>query len=220
MGREPRGVRLDHAFQRSRSGQSHQCGRQQRRIVFSGDIGQWGKPLIRDPSVFEFADHIVMESTYGDRNHRSHEETLEELGEIFRTASRAHGNILIPAFAVGRSQNLLYYMSKYYDEWGLKGWHIFLDSPMAIRATGVYVRHRAEYDEEARALWGGKKALPMLSNVHFTRTSKQSMAINNIHSGAIIMAGSPLSQVATPRTPFRVGNDRINLLNTRAASLR
>ena len=165
-----------------------------RKLVFSGDLGPNGAPILRDPTVIGEADLVLMESTYGDRNHRSHEETLEELGGIFREASRAHGNILIPAFAVGRSQNLLYYMSKYHDEWGLKGWHIFLDSPMAIRATGVYVRHRAEYDEEARTLWGGKKKLPMLSNVHFTRTSKQSMAINNVHSGAIIMAGSGMCE--------------------------
>ena len=165
-----------------------------RKLVFSGDLGPNGAPILKDPAIIKDADLVVMESTYGDRNHRSQEETLEELGGIFRSASRASGNILIPAFAVGRSQNLLYYMSKYYDEWGLKGRHIFLDSPMAIRATGVYARHRAEYDKEARELWGGTELPAMLSNVHFTRTTKQSMAINNIRSGAIIMAGSGMCE--------------------------
>ena len=165
-----------------------------RKLVFSGDLGPNGAPILKDPAIIKDADLVLMESTYGDRNHRSHEETLEELGGIFRSASRASGNILIPAFAVGRSQNLLYYMSKHYEDWGLKGWHVFLDSPMAIRATGVYVRHRDEYDEEARELWSGRRQLPMMSNVHFSRTSKQSMAINNIRSGAIIMAGSGMCE--------------------------
>ena len=97
---------------------------------------------------------------------------------------RAAQQIGIPKRISGQDLGCLHHQGE------LDNWEIFLDSPMAIRATGVYVRHRAEYDEEARALWGGKKQLPMMSNVHFSRTSKQSMAINNIRSGAIIMAGS------------------------------
>jgi len=165
-----------------------------RKLVFSGDLGPKGAPILRDPAVVQEADLVLMESTYGDRRHRSQEQTLAELSEIFAEASRARGNILIPAFAVGRSQNLIYLMGKHFEEWGLRGWHIFLDSPMAIRATGVYARHRDEYDAEARRLWGKGQLANVLPNLHFTRTSKQSMAINRLHSGAIIMAGSGMCE--------------------------
>jgi len=167
---------------------------QTRKLVFSGDLGPDGAPILRDPAIIADADLVVMESTYGDRRHRSTEDTLQELSEIFREASRSHGNILIPAFAVGRSQNLIYYMGKHYQDWGLEGWHIFLDSPMAIRATGVYARHSSEYDREARELWAQRPLGEILPNLRFTRTSQQSMGINKVHSGAIIMAGSGMCE--------------------------
>ena len=87
------------------------------------------------------ADLVLMESTYGDRLHRSREATLEEFGGILRAARRDGGNVLIPAFAVGRSQDILYELAMHFDEWQLGDWQVFLDSPMAIEATGVYWKH-------------------------------------------------------------------------------
>ncbi len=160
------------------------------RIVFSGDLGHKGAPILRDPTVIRQADLVVMESTYGDRSHRSWESTWEEMGEILRTALTARGNVLIPAFAVGRTQELLYMFQEYYKEWGLDAWNIFLDSPMAIEATEVYSRHWQLYDEEAAKAHKHNGGMFTLPNLRMSRTANQSMAINKIRSGAIVIAGS------------------------------
>lgn len=162
----------------------------ERRLVFSGDLGHRGAPILRDPARVTQADLVVMESTYGDRNHRAWDNTWQELGEVLRAAREGHGNILIPAFAIGRTQELLYVFQQYYRDWGLAAWNIFVDSPMAIEATEVYARHWDLYDAEAaraRTDNGGPFSLP---NLHFSRTPNQSMAINRIRSGAIVIAGA------------------------------
>ncbi len=167
----------------------------ERKIVFSGDLGHAGAPILRDPARIREADLVLMESTYGDRLHRTREETIEELGEIFTRARHGKGNILIPAFAVGRSQDLLYFFSQHRRDWRLDDWTVFLDSPMAIEASRVYARYAHLYDKEAAALWnrsgGGEGLLP-----HFilSRTANQSRAINKIRSGAIILAGSGMCE--------------------------
>lgn len=161
-----------------------------RKLVFSGDLGHRGAPILHDPSLIEEADLVLMESTYGDRLHRPWEETWKEIMEIVEAVGNDRGNILIPAFAVGRSQRLLYMFAKYYREWDVGHWQIFLDSPMAIQATEVYVRHSELYDREAAELWRRNKAQALLPNLHISRTSNQSMQLNRIRSGAIIIAGS------------------------------
>jgi metallo-beta-lactamase family protein len=166
-----------------------------RKVVFSGDLGHVGAPILRDPVTIEEADLVLMESTYGDRLHRSREGTIGELAEIFAEARHARGNILIPAFAVGRSQELLYFLSQHRDEWRLDDWTVFLDSPMAIQASTVYARYAHLYDEEAADLWnrrgGGEGLLPRFQ---LSRTATQSRAINRIQSGAIIIAGSGMCE--------------------------
>jgi metallo-beta-lactamase family protein len=112
-------------------------GSDEKTLVFSGDLGYRDAPVMESPRHLKNADAVVMESTYGDRCHRPYGETMEELGSVFNTARANDGNILIPAFSVGRTQDLLYLMAENYDKWGLKDWHIFLDSPMAIDATAV-----------------------------------------------------------------------------------
>jgi metallo-beta-lactamase family protein len=165
-------------------------GGQERRLVFSGDLGKWEAPILRDPTLLQHADIVLMESTYGDRLHRSFDETLRELKEIIAMARESDGNILIPSFAVGRSQELLYIFAKYYQPWQLAHWQIFLDSPMAIEATQVYMRHKELYDVEAHALFDKNQKKPLLPNLTLTRTANQSMKLNMFHSGAIIIAGS------------------------------
>lgn len=162
----------------------------ERKLVFSGDLGVANRPILRDPTYIEEADIVIMESTYGDRLHRPVQETMEEMDEIFRETSRARGNILIPAFAVGRTQHLIHEFARHYQDWHLDQWQIFLDSPMAIEATAVYARHTELYDEESAELWQRNQHTPLLPNFHFSRTSKQSMNLNRVSSGAIIIAGS------------------------------
>ena len=165
-------------------------GGERRKIVFSGDLGQKGAPILRDPTPIGEADIVIMESTYGDRLHRSHEDTMAELGAIIARTRADSGNILIPAFAVGRTQDILYHFARNHDVWGLGDWRIFLDSPMAIQATGVYLRHSDIYDREAAALWQRNGEHSLLPNLTLSRTGRQSMQLNRVRSGAIIIAGS------------------------------
>lgn len=163
---------------------------QQKTLVFSGDIGQHDTPIINDPTRIQHADAIIMESTYGNRYHRDREDTVAELGEIVAAAHRDGGNILIPAFAIGRSQELLYHLGNHYTEWGLKDWQIFLDSPMAIEASKVYWEYPQLYDEETTRLRKGIHEMPRLDNIHFSKSVEESKSIANYKGGAIVIAGS------------------------------
>jgi metallo-beta-lactamase family protein len=174
-----------------------------RKLVLSGDLGHAGAPILRNPEAVREADLVMLESTYGDREHRSWEATLAELGEVFRAARQGEGNILIPAFAIGRSQELLYFLKTYRKEWGIDNWTIFLDSPMAIQATEVYAKHWKLFDAETtrrRKKDGDPFAIP---NLHFSRTAAQSMAINRIRTGAIVIAGSGMCDGGRIRHHFK-----------------
>ena len=165
-------------------------GQEQRKLVFSGDLGHAGAPILRDPSIVADADMVLLESTYGDRLHRSRESTLQELQTVLEEALRGQGNILVPAFAVGRTQELLYLFGEHFTEWNLQNWWMFVDSPLAIEATQVYLKHSDLYEPEARKLFRHDRRHPLLPNLQFSRTAQQSMAINRIRSGAFIIAGS------------------------------
>lgn len=158
-----------------------------RTLVFSGDLGYRDAPVMNSPYRVKHADTVLMESTYGDRMHRPFDETIKELMEVFEAARANQGNILIPAFTVGRTQDLLYLMAEHYDEWRLDKWRVFLDSPMAIEATDTYAKYRHLYGAK---LFGPDSHLLNLPNFHTTRTTEESMMINEIRSGAIIIAGS------------------------------
>jgi len=158
-----------------------------RTLVFSGDLGYRDAPLMNATRRLTRADAVLMESTYGDRLHRPVEDTLTELTGVFESARAAQGNILIPAFTVGRTQDLLYLMAEHFDRWHLGDWTIFLDSPMGIKATETYSRYRHLF---AAQLFEPKSDNPELPNLYATRTSEESMTINNVESGAIIIAGS------------------------------
>jgi len=160
---------------------------QKRTLVFSGDLGYRDAPVMDPPARLKKADVVIMESTYGDRLHRVFDDTISELAEIFDTARAAQGNILIPAFTVGRTQDLLYLMSENEKAWGLGNWQIFIDSPMGIDATSVYSRYRNLYGVD---LFSPGSNQPNLPNVFMTRSTEESMTINPIQSGAIIIAGS------------------------------
>ncbi len=161
-----------------------------RRIVFSGDLGQYDSPILRDPESPREADLVVMESTYGDRRHKDRARSLLELGDLIRDSDTNRSTIVVPAFAVGRSQELLYQLGKHAGEWALHRWEIFLDSPLAIEATAIYWRHQHLFDEEADALRREFESMPELPNLHFARTADESKRISRLGKGAIIIAGS------------------------------
>lgn len=164
-----------------------------RTLVFSGDLGSTCSPLMKDPAILKHADVLMLESTYGDRDHRCNEDTLDELAEILQQAHKDGGNVLIPAFSVGRTQDILFHLGRFYQEGRLPQHTVYLDSPMAIRANDIYFRHRDDFDEENRAMLKKHNIhnvddwLPILK---LTPTPQESMAINNVKSGAIIVAGS------------------------------
>lgn len=165
-------------------------GGNERKIVFSGDLGQYDTPILKDPEPIDQADFVLMESTYGGRRHRDREQTIAELGQILTSERSRRGNILIPAFSIGRSQEIMYQLGKHYEEWDLQRFQIFLDSPMAIEASKVYWENTHLYDEEASRLRTENGGMPLLPNLKLSRHPEESMAINRIRSGVIVIAGS------------------------------
>ncbi|GAA4865210.1 MBL fold metallo-hydrolase [Luteimonas vadosa] len=179
-----------------------------RKLVFSGDLGPTGTPILRDPVAVGDADLVLLESTYGDREHRDRDRTVGELGEILETAWRSGGVVLIPAFAVGRSQELLYRFAAQADAWQMDRWRIFLDSPMAAKVVDVYARHQDLFDAEARAVWSQRPSPFEMPNLRMTRTTEESMAINRLAGGAIIVAGSGMATGGRILHHFRHRLDR------------
>lgn len=165
-------------------------GEAPRRLVFSGDIGPKGTPILRDPEPIADADIVLMESTYGNRLHRSRSDTVDELGRVFGEAYRSGGNIVIPAFAVGRTQELLYWMAENYEDWGVDRFRIYLDSPMAGKVLSVYEKHDDIFDDEARRLWASRRQPLRLPNLRVTESVDESQALNREEGGAVIIAGS------------------------------
>ena len=159
------------------------------KLVFSGDLGQPERPILRNPAVIEEADILIIESTYGDRTHKDLATTREELiGIVEHTLER--GNVIVPAFAVGRTQEILYHLHRLTREGRLKNLKIFVDSPMATRATEITRQHLELFDDAARdlAVWHDQgKKLPYL---HFTTSAEESKSLNQIRSGAIIISAS------------------------------
>lgn len=161
-----------------------------KKLVFSGDLGQSSIPILRDPTPVNYADILLLESTYGDRCHRDQQSTYQEISDVFSEANAREGKILIPAFAVGRTQELLYLFARHYEEWGVANWQIFLDSPLAINATEIYERHHREYDREAAAFYGRAGFKDLLPNLRYSRTAEESIQLNRLDSGVVIIAGS------------------------------
>jgi len=164
---------------------------QQRRVVFSGDLGYNGRVILRDPTPPPQADVVVMETTYGDRLHKQLQPSIEELYEAVTDTFRRGGNVIIPSFALERTQEILYYLREGLEADLLPGsMQVFLDSPMAISATEIFRRHSECYDKEACELFRNGQDPFDFPGLHFTRETAASMALNRISGGAVIIAGS------------------------------
>src|SRR5262249_23099999 len=161
-----------------------------RTVVFSGDLGPRGAPLHRDPVPFERADVVFMESTYGDRDHRSAHETSTQTREVIKKAVEASGKILVPVFAIGRTQLLLYLLAGAFQRGTLPRFPIYIDSPMAIKATKIYGKHNELFDEEALAMMGSGELRDNLESVSFCPSAEDSRALNDVPSPCLIMAGA------------------------------
>lgn len=159
-------------------------------VVFSGDLGPRGAPLLGDPVPFKHADVVILESTYGDRNHRSLRETALEAREIIRNAVAAKAKMLVPVFAVGRTQLLLYLLAGAFQRQTLPSFPIYLDSPMAVEATKVYGRHAELFDAEARGMVKTGELRASLQTARPCRSAQESRALNSVRGPCLIMAGS------------------------------
>lgn len=160
-----------------------------RTVVFSGDVGQWNKPIIRDPSLFERADYVIMESTYGDRRHPQVGDVEAQLCAVINETVRAGGNVLIPTFAVERAQELMYHIGRLIHQDRIPNLLTFLDSPMAVDVTEVFRRHRDYMDADAQRLINGESVLKF-PGLRLVSKTVESKAINRIRGSCIIMAGS------------------------------
>lgn len=164
-----------------------------RKLVFSGDLGNPATVLMHDPSAIGEADIVLMESTYGDRNHQNLDNSLDEMAQALEQANKDGGNVFIPAFALGRSQEILYYLAQLHHQGRLKQRMIFLDSPMAINITNIYNDYLECLDQKDLAAIGFKKGMQLqdlLPMLRLTESVDESMAINRVSGGAIIIAGS------------------------------
>lgn len=178
---------------------------QRRKIVFSGDLGQPGRPILRSPARIESADVLLVESTYGNRLHKAFADTIDELVHAIRhTLHHKQGNVIIPAFTVGRTQEILYLLIDLTRQRRLENLKVFVDSPLALSATEITMRHIELFNQEARKLmaWGRERrtAMPQIS---FVQSVEESMALNKIESGAIIISASGMCEAGRVKHHLR-----------------
>lgn len=159
-------------------------------IIFSGDIGQWNKPLTNNPSVFDRADYVVMESTYGDRNHDNPQDIDNKLSEVVNETINAGGNLLIPTFAIERAQELLYHFNRLAHSKRIPYIVTFLDSPMAIEITKVFEHCQEYFDQETQELFQSGQSPFEFPGLKLAESIEASKAINPIKGSTVIMAGS------------------------------
>lgn len=163
---------------------------EKRTILFSGDIGRWDKPILRDPTLFDEADYVLVESTYGDRLHERQETIGNELAGVINATVESGGNVLIPSFALERSQEVLYYLNELLIEDRIPHIVVFVDSPMAVSVTEVFQQHPELFDREMMELIRQGESPFDFPGLTMVRTVDQSKAINYIIGSAMIIAGS------------------------------
>ena len=162
---------------------------EERTILFSGDVGRWGKPILQDPTLFEAADYVLVESTYGDRLSEPLDESANRLADTINATVKSGGNIVIPSFALERSQEILYFLNKFLMEGRIPHLIVFVDSPMALSINQVFEHHPDLFDEEMTKFM--QRGSPFgFHGLNLSRTSSESKAINQIKGTAIIIAGS------------------------------
>ena len=162
-----------------------------RKLVALGDLGQPGRPILKDPTRIEETDVLLIESTYGDRNHKDLPTTLAELADIVEhTLYQRKGNVIVPAFAVGRTQEIIYHLHQLTEQGRLSHLNIYVDSPMAVAVTNITKRHFELFDAEAHRITQWHAQAKNLPTMHFVADVAESMALNQIRSGAIIISAS------------------------------
>ena len=163
---------------------------QERIILFSGDIGRPDRPIVCDPTIFDYADYVLVESTYGDRVHQGPEDTKKMIAEVINSTKKAGGNIIVPSFALERAQEVLYYINELLLDEAIPHLMVFLDSPMAASITKVFQRHRDLFDEEMTEFVEQKDSPFNFPELKMVQTTAESKAINHIKGTVMVIAGS------------------------------
>ncbi len=182
------------------------------RFVFSGDLGNARKDILPDPVPCPDADVVLMESTYGDRDHRPFEESLEELAKLLNQASQKGGKILIPSFALERTQDLLYHIARLEEQKRIPILPVFVDSPLAGRIEKTYATAKQEFVPEIQAMYATQDPFET-ARLEYTKTTEESKALNTMSGSAIIIAGSGMM------TGGRILHHLINHLGNPTTSL-
>ncbi|MFC1865022.1 MBL fold metallo-hydrolase RNA specificity domain-containing protein [Chloroflexota bacterium] len=177
------------------------------RILFSGDIGEPDRPIINDPTIFDEAEYVVIESTYGDRNHEEHKniDIQKQLRDCINRTVNSGGNIVIPSFALERSQELLYHLNELFMRKEIPFLTVFLDSPMAIRITEVFKRHAELFDKEMMQRLRQGDSCFRFENLKMVQSTEESKAISNEKKSSIIIAGSGM--VTGGRVKHHIANN-------------
>ncbi|MFZ2455393.1 MAG: MBL fold metallo-hydrolase [Candidatus Altiarchaeia archaeon] len=172
-----------------------------KKIVFSGDLGQWDAPIVHDPTIVEDTDYLVIESTYGNRLHDDIGEREEQLLSYVRETYKKRGKLIIPSFAVERTQELLFSFNKLFRSGDMPNEKVFLDSPLAIKATEIFTRHREGFDKEAL-----KYKDPFnFKNLVYTNSTEESKQINEYRGPCVIIAGNGMATGGRVRHHFKHG---------------
>lgn len=166
-----------------------------KKLVFSGDLGQPARPLVNDPEPVADTEVLLVESTYGNRLHRNIDATIDELVEAINdTLRRRRGNVIVPAFALGRTQELLAILAEQTAMGRLRDLNVFVDSPLALRATQITLQHREVLDETSRALLEGKQPGTLPIRIRFVEDVEESKSLNRIRAGAVIIASGGMCE--------------------------
>ena len=166
------------------------AGRAKHTIAFSGDVGVRNSPILRNPMPPDHADTMVLESTYGDREHKPMGPTLDELVGILKLSQTEGGRIVIPSFALGRPQDLIYHFGTLLREGRIPKLNVYVDSPMAIAASGLYRRYTEVYDEASRDLLRRGDWPLSFPGLHYSRTSEESRRLNDLAGGVVIISAA------------------------------
>lgn len=159
-------------------------------LVYTGDLGNFNIPLISDPTFISEADYVIMETTYGDKVHNNFKDVLKELANIIKETIAGGGNVIIPSFAVGRTQEVIYALNKYVEEDILKDVCVYVDSPLAEKATRVFENNRNIFDADAKDMEKHDENVLSFKGLHFTHSSEESMKLNEVQKGVVIISSS------------------------------
>jgi metallo-beta-lactamase family protein len=160
------------------------------KLVYTGDLGNFNIPLIKDPTFITEADYLIMETTYGDKLHNNFKDVLKELANIIKETFARGGNVIIPSFAVGRAQEVIYALNKYVEEEILKDITVYVDSPLAEKATKIFENNRNIFDTKAKEMEKHDNNILSFKGLHFTHSSEESMKLNEFKKGVVIISSS------------------------------